>query len=199
MVRPVEDAGSADHSPTESYTASSVEPGAMTGGDADWDVTHRDALILAELSRDPQRSARELTDVLEAEYDISVSHVTVSQSIRKMREAGVFREAIIPNEEYFSFALFEFKFNPENFAEGWRAAMEDVRDDESTLLYCLADGEYQWKSIMMFEDLEEETRWVHEFYKEHGAVVENVRISALTNVLKFGTEPGLFQRLATEE
>ena len=164
-----------------------------------WDVKRRDALILAELSRDPQRSARDLTEVLEEEYDISVSHVTVSQSIRKMREAGVFREAIIPNEEYFSFALFEFKFNPEHFSEGWRTAMEDIRDAENTLLYCLADGEYQWKSIMMFEDMAEETRWVHEFYKDHGAVVENVRISALTNVLKFGTEPGLFERLTNDE
>lgn len=162
-------------------------------------MKRRDALILAELSRDPQRSARDLTDVLEDEYDIEVSHVTVSQSIRKMRDAGVFREAIIPNEEYFAFSLFEFKFNPQNFAEEWRPAMEDIREDEATLLYCLADGEYQWKAIMMFEDMEEETKWVHEFYKEHGGVVENVRISALTNVLKFGTEPGLFEKLSDGE
>ena len=171
----------------------------MSPGDVDWELKRRDALILAELSRDPQRSARDLTEVLEAEYDIDVSHVTVSQSIRKMREAGVFREAIIPNEEYFSFALFEFKFNPENFADEWRAAMEEIRDAENTLLYCLADGEYQWKSIMMFENMEEETKWVHEFYKEHGPVVENVRISTLTNVLKFGTQPGLFQRLPVDD
>ena len=171
----------------------------MSPGNVDWEVTRRDAHILAELSRDPQRSARELTEVLEEKYGIDVSHVTVSQSIRKMREAGVFREAIIPNEEYFSFALFEFKFNPEHFAERWRETMEDIRDSENTLLYCLADGEYQWKTIMMFEDMEEETRWVHEFYKEHGPVVENVRISTLTNVLKFGTQPGLFQRLTDDE
>jgi len=169
----------------------------MTAEDTSWDLKLRDALVLAELSRDPQRSARELATVLEEEHDISVSHVTVSQSIRQMREAGVFREAIIPNEKYFSFALFEFKFNPEHFAERWRTAMEEIRDSENTLLYCLADGEYQWKSIMVFEDMEEETKWVHEFYKEHGAVVDNVRISTLTNVLKFGTEPGLFQRLPT--
>jgi len=171
----------------------------MTARETSWDLKRRDAVILAELSRDPQRSARDLTEVLEEEHGISVSHVTVSQSIRKMREAGVFREAIIPNEEYFKFALFEFKFNPEHFAEQWRTAMEDIRDAENTLLYCLADGEYQWKSIMMFQSMEEETRWVHDFYKEHGPVVENVRISALTNVLKFGTEPGLFQRLPVDD
>jgi len=171
----------------------------MAGGETGRDVSRRDAIILAELSRDPQRSARDLTEVLEEEYDIGVSHVTVSQSIRKMREAGVFREAIIPNEEYFSFALFEFKFNPEHFAERWRDTMEDIRDSENTLLYCLSDGEYQWKAIMMFEDVAEETTWVHEFYKEHGPAVENVRISSLTNVLKFGTEPALFHRLSSEE
>lgn len=183
---------------TERYTVGFTERGSMPAGETDWSLKRRDALILAELSRDPQRSARDLTEVLEAKHDISVSHVTVSQSIRKMREAGVFREAIIPNEGYFSFSLFEFKFNPANFADGWEDAMAHIRDDENTLLYFLSDGEYQWKTIMMFENLEEETKWIHEFYKAHGSVVDNVRISVMTNVLKFGTDPGLFENLPTE-
>jgi DNA-binding Lrp family transcriptional regulator len=86
----------------------------------DWDFKERDVLILRELSDDPQLSSRELADLLEEKHDISVSHVTVSESIRKMRQEGVFREAIVPNEEFFNFALFEFKFNPEHFEEGWR-------------------------------------------------------------------------------
>jgi len=80
----------------------------------------RDIYILRELAKDPSVSSRDLSEILAADYDIDVSYVTVNESIRNMREAGVFREAIVPNEEYFVFELFEFKFNPEYFAEEWR-------------------------------------------------------------------------------
>lgn len=167
----------------------------MTEDEPDWEFKERDIAILQELAHDPQISSRNLTEVLAEKYDIEVSHVTVSESIRKMRDAGVFREAVIPNEAYFIFALFEFKFNPEHFAEGWREAMEYIQNDENTLFYFLSDGEYQWKSVMMFQTREAESRWIHEFYKEHGTVVDNIRNSVVTNVLKFGTSSELFDHL----
>ncbi|MFB6271039.1 MAG: winged helix-turn-helix domain-containing protein, partial [Halobacterium sp.] len=129
---------------------------------------------------------------------IDVSHVTVSESIRKMREEGVFREAIVPNEEYFIFGLFEFKFNPEYFADEWRDAMEYIRDSENTLFYFLSDGEYQWKSVMMFRTRKQESKWIHDFYKEHGEVVSNLRNSVIHNVLKFRTNAGLLGSLNEE-
>jgi hypothetical protein len=48
---------------------------------------------------------------------------------------------------------------------------------------------------MMFPTREAQSRWIHEFYKEHGSVVSNLRNSAVTNVLKFGTDPELLQSL----
>lgn len=51
-----------------------------------------------------------------------MSHVTVSATIRKTREQGVFRDAIIPNEEYYLFGLFEFNLDAEHFADEWREA-----------------------------------------------------------------------------
>ncbi|WP_290811373.1 Lrp/AsnC family transcriptional regulator [Halovivax sp.] len=164
-----------------------------------WEFKERDVAILTELADDPQLSSRELTEVLAEDYDIDVSHVTVSQSIRRMRDEGVFREAIVPNEEYYYFALFEFKFNPEHFEEGWRPAMEHIRDDENTLFFFLSDGEYQWKSIMMFRDREDVSKWIHGFYKEHGAVVDNLRNSVVHNVLKFRTDPRIFAELHDDE
>ena len=161
----------------------------------EWEFKERDVLVLRELSRDPQLSSRDLARILEEKYDIDVSHVTVSESIRGMREEGVFREAIIPNEEYFSFALFEFKFNPENFEEGWRPAMEFIRDSPNTLFYFLSDGEYQWKAVMMFATRQAQSRWIHEFYKHHGEVVDNLRNSIVHNVLKFRTDPEILQSL----
>jgi len=165
----------------------------------DWEFKERDVLVLKELSRDPQLSSRELADILEEEYGIDVSHVTVSESIRGMREEGVFREAIIPNEEYFQFALFEFKFNPEHFESGWRGAMEFIRESPNTLFYFLSDGEYQWKSVMMFTTRDAQSRWIHEFYKDHGEVVENLRNTVVTNVLKFRTDPEILESLHGSE
>ena len=165
----------------------------------EWEFKERDIIILKELAKNPQVSSRDLTDILEADYDIDVSHVTVSESIRKMRDEGVFREAIIPNETYFIFALFEFKFNPEHFAEGWREAMEYIRDHENTLFYFLSDGEYQWKSVMMFQSRKAESRWIHEFYKDHGNVVQNIRNSVIHNVLKFRTDPEMFTELERDD
>ncbi|WP_135820820.1 winged helix-turn-helix domain-containing protein [Halostella litorea] len=165
----------------------------------DWEFKERDVIILKELARDPQLSARELTDVLKTEHDIDVSHVTVSKSIRNMREEGVFQEAILPHESYFTFALLEFKFNPEYFAEHWRETMEYIRDSQYTIFYFLADGEYQWKTVMMFPDQETESRWIHEFYKNHGKVINNIRSSTMSNVLKFGTSPGLFDHMGTPD
>jgi DNA-binding Lrp family transcriptional regulator len=161
----------------------------------DWKFKERDVLVLRELSRDPQLSSRDLARLLDEKYDIDVSHVTVSESIRGMREEGVFREAIIPNEEYFYFALFEFKFNPENFEAGWRPAMTFIRDSPNTLFYFLSDGEYQWKSVMMFTSRDAQSKWIHEFYKDHGAVVDNLRNSVVTNVLKFRTDPEILASL----
>ena len=173
----------------------------MTDSDApNWDFKERDILILRELSRDPQLSSRDLARILEEDHDIDVSHVTVSESIRGMREQGVFREAIIPNEEYFIFGLFEFKIDPSQFEEGWRGAMEDIRDDEHTIFFFLSDGEYQWKSVMMFPDRPSESKWIHDFYKKHGGVIHNIRNSVVHNVLKFRTDPEILEELsATNE
>ncbi|MFC7098083.1 Lrp/AsnC family transcriptional regulator [Halobaculum marinum] len=170
------------------------------GGDdpPDWDFSERDVAILEEVAANPGISSRELARVLEAEYDIDVSHVTVSETLRKMRERGVFRDAIVPNEDYYVFGLFEFKFDPSHFAEEWRSAMEYIRDDPHTLLYFLSDGEYQWKSVMMFPTREAQSRWIHEFYKEHGAVVSNLRNHVVHNVLKFQTDPEIFRSLREE-
>jgi len=161
----------------------------------DWEFKERDVLVLRELSRDPQLSSRDLARILDEKYGIDVSHVTVSESIRGMREEGVFREAIIPNEEYFFFALFEFKFNPENFDEGWRPAMEFIRDSPNTLFYFLSDGEYQWKAVMMFSTRQAQSQWIHDFYKHHGEVVDNLRNSIVHNVLKFRTDPEILEEL----
>jgi DNA-binding Lrp family transcriptional regulator len=164
----------------------------------EWEFKQRDICILKELSREPQLSSRKLADRLSKKYGIEISHVTVSESVKEMRERGVFRDAILINEAFFTFSLLEFKFDPTHYAEQWREAMEFIRDDEHTLFYSLSTGSYQWKTIMLFPDREAESRWVHEFYKRHGDVVDNVRIDELHNVIKFRTDPELFDELPVQ-
>ena len=161
----------------------------------DYDFKERDWIILSELAHDPTLSAQELRDILDEEYGIDLSRVTVSESIRQMRESEVYREAIIPNEKYLFFALFEYRFFPPHFKDNWRDALEYIRDSEHTLLYFLADGQYQWKSVMVFRDMEQHSRWIHDFYKQHGELVLDLRNSIISNVLKFNADPEMFQRV----
>jgi DNA-binding Lrp family transcriptional regulator len=163
-----------------------------------WEFRERDICMLKELSRDPDLSYRELADRLEEVHDIQVSHVTVSESVSGMREAGVFREAILVNEDYFRFSLFEFQFDTDSYAENWRETMETVRDDEHTMFFALSTGEYNWRSIMVFPDLEAESRWIHEFFKDHGEIIDELRNYALHNVLKFRTDPGVLDHLSED-
>lgn len=169
-----------------------------TGNYADWQFQDRDIKILRELSDNPQISSRKLSTKLDEKYGIDVSHVTISKSIRQMRASGVFREAIMPNEKFFNFALFEFKFDPRNFGDEWEAAMEYIMDDPHTLMYFISNGEYQWKTIMMFQSREAESQWIHDFYKRHGTVISNVRNSVVHNLLKFRTDPAIFELMKQE-
>ena len=51
---------------------------------------------------------------------------------------------------------------------------------------------------MMFSSRTAESRWIHDFYKEHGDVIQNIRNSVVHNVLKFKTDPALFTELDGE-
>jgi DNA-binding Lrp family transcriptional regulator len=163
-----------------------------------WNLKTRDRYILSELSGDPTLSAKELRDILDEKYDIDISRVTVSESIRQMRNEGVSRNAIIPNEEYLFFTLFEYKFFPPNFADRWRDVLEFIRSSKHTLLFFLADGEYQWKSVMIFQDIDQHSQWIHNFYKEHGDLIIDLRNTVVTNVLKFGADPEVFETIVRD-
>ena len=165
----------------------------------DWVFQERDIKILQELSGNPTISSRQLAEALDEKYGIEVSHVTISETIRKMRKRGVFCDAIWPNEMYYNFSLFEFKFNPDHNEENRRNAIEDIKADEHTLMFFTTIGEYRWKTIMMFRTRQDGSRWIHEFYKEHGDVVDNVRNSVVHNLLKFRIDPDWFELLDSEE
>jgi len=72
---------------------------------------------------------------------------------------------LVPNEEHLFFSLFEFQFNPEGSTNTGKKTLEHIRSSRHTFMYFLSDGDYQWKTIiMMFEDREQESKWIHEFF-----------------------------------
>jgi hypothetical protein len=48
---------------------------------------------------------------------------------------------------------------------------------------------------MMFPTRQSQSQWIHEFYKQHGQAVDNLRNSIVHNVLKFRTDPEILQSL----
>ena len=66
--------------------------------------------ILREKISDPNITTRKLSQVLKDKYNISMSHARIAEIIKEMKESEVFRETVIPNENYFIFSFMEFSF-----------------------------------------------------------------------------------------
>jgi hypothetical protein len=48
----------------------------------------------------------------------------------------------------------------------------------------------------MFPDAESHSRWIHEFYKDHGDVIHDLRNRVVHDILTFGTGPAIFTTLS---
>ncbi len=154
--------------------------------------------LLKEKVAKPSASTRELSKILKTKYGISLSHTRISEILREMKERGVFRESIIPNENMFTFFLLEISFNNEHFRDEWRSALDYIVNDPHTLLFFITDGVYRWKTIMVFRTFEEMSRWAHNLLKEHGKLVGELNISVLYRVLKFHLDDRVFDGFIEE-
>ena len=148
--------------------------------------------LLKEKVAKPNASTRELSKILKTKYGISLSHTRISEILREMKEKGVFRESVIPNENMFTFFLLEISFNNEHFRDEWRKALDYILNDPHTLLFFITDGVYRWKMIMLFRTFEEMSRWAHNLLKEHGKLIGELNINVLYRVLKFKLDDRVF-------
>lgn len=172
--------------------------GDHTMNDDSLDVSPRDVAILKARVDNPTSSTRELSEILEEEYGISLSHNRINEILRLMSEEDVFRKTILPNRKMFRHYLFRLSFNFSNFAENWRECYEVLQDDPHVLMFFTADSDYQWHMITQFRTDDQMERWVHEFFIEYGDLISQFHNTMLHSVHKFKTESAIFDNILAE-
>lgn len=162
------------------------------------DISPRDVVILKVRVAHPTASTRELSDILEAEYGISLSHNRINEILRELAGDGVFRETILPDQELFSHYLFRIAFHYPNFEEHWEECYWELVDDPHVLMFFNADSHYHWQLIAQFRRNDQMERWIHEFFKRHGELISQFHNTMLHNVHKFKTDAAVFDDLLRE-
>ncbi|MFB6078874.1 MAG: helix-turn-helix domain-containing protein [Halarchaeum sp.] len=164
----------------------------------DFDISPRDVVILKVRVEHPTVSTRELSSILDEEYDISLSHNRINEILRELSDAGAFRETILPAKEMFRHYLFRIAFHYPNFEDEWEECYWDLVDDPHVLLFFNADSDYHWQLITQFRSDEQMGRWIHEFFKTHGDLVSRFHNTQLHKVHKFQTDAAVFDDVLVE-
>jgi DNA-binding Lrp family transcriptional regulator len=151
--------------------------------------------ILREKIEDPNITTRKLSEILKDKYGITLSHARIAEIIKEMKETEVFRETVIPNENYFIFSFLELSFNNQNFAEHWRETYEYLINSPNVMLFFITDGTHRWKFIMVFRSFQEVSKWVHNFLKRHGEVIQDLNLLIIYRILKFKFDEKLLEDL----
>ena len=162
------------------------------------DISPRDLVILKERVANPTASTRELSDLLETEYGISLSHNRINEILRDLSERGVFRETILPDEELFHHYLFRIAFHYPNFENHWEECYWSLIDDPHILMFFNADSHYHWQVVAQFRTNEQMERWIHQFFKDHGQLISQFHNTMLHNVHKFRTDAKIFDDVLRE-
>lgn len=162
------------------------------------DVSPRDIVILKVRVANPTASTRELSEILDSQYGISLSHNRINEILREMADGGLFRETMIPDQSIFNHYLFRMSFYYPSFEEYWEACYWDIVDDPHVLMFFNADSEYHWQFITQFRSNDQMERWIHEFFKEHGRLISKFHNTMLHNVHKFQTDAEIFNDILME-
>lgn len=170
----------------------------MSNNNSPYEISPRDIVILKVRVAHPTASIRELSEILEADYGISLSHNRINEILRDMADEDIFRETIIPEENIFRHYLFRIAFFYPNFADQWEECYRDLVEDPHTLMFFNADSHYHWQLIAQFRSDEQQQRWVHEFFKTHGGLVAQFHTTMLHNVHKFKTDAEIFDDILEE-
>ncbi|EMA37290.1 hypothetical protein C447_13002 [Halococcus hamelinensis 100A6] len=161
-------------------------------------MSPRDITILKARVDNPTASTRELSDVLEENYGISLSHNRVNEILRTLSEEGIFRKTILPNKDIFRHYLFRLSFDFSEFAENWQECYEVLLNDPHILMFFTADSGYQWHMLAQFRTDDRMERWVHDFFVEYGVLISHFHNTMLHSVHKFKTEAAIFDNVLAE-
>jgi len=170
----------------------------MSGSDQKSAVSPRNIVILKVRVANPGASTRELSEILEREYGIELSHNRVNEILREMADDGLYRETVIPDQSIFNHFLFRLSFYYPNFADYWEECYWALRDDPHVLMFFNADSEYHWQFITQFRSIDRMQRWIHEFFKEYGEFISGFHNTVLHQVHKFQTDAAVFDEMLAE-
>ncbi|MDY6765563.1 MAG: helix-turn-helix domain-containing protein [Halobacteria archaeon] len=162
------------------------------------EIPPRDIVILKVRVANPTASTRELSDILEDKYGISLSHNRINEILREMASEGVYQETVFPHRQLFQHYLFRIAFHYPNFEDHWEDCYWSLVDDPHVLMFFNADSNYHWQVIAQFRTAEKMQRWVHNFFKEHGELIENFHNTTLPKVHKFQTDAEIFDSILME-
>lgn len=167
----------------------------------DVDLSPRDLVLLKVRVDNPTAPVREIRDILEEEYDVSLSHNRVNELLREMADEDVFREAMLPNEQIFDYYIYRIAFHYPNFEQQWEECYWDLLEDPHVVMFFNADDYYHWQLVTQFNTDKEAERWVHHFFKKHGSLIAQFDNTKLPTVHKFHADASVFDELLwqTEE
>lgn len=154
----------------------------------DADLSPRDIVLLKVRIEHPAAPVREIRDVLEERYGISLSHNRVNELLRELETEEVFRTEAVPNRELFQYHLFRIAFHYPNFEEKWEDCYWELMEDPHVVLFANADDYYYWTLVTQFNDDSEAERWIHHFFKKHGELIAQFDNTKLPTVHKFFTD-----------
>ena len=164
----------------------------------DFDISPRDVAILKTRIKHPEASLNELQDVLEAEFDISLSHNRINELLNEMKDNDVFSMRAVPNKNIFEYYLFQVAFHYSNFEENWERCFRQLCDDPHVVMFCSADDYHEWQFVAQFASPEHSEEWRHEFVKEYGNFIAQIDKTAFPTVHKFEADHEIFDDLLRE-
>jgi len=170
----------------------------MTTANHDSNISPRDVVILKVRVEYPTASTRELSQILAEEYGITLSHNRVNEILRELADQGSFRETIVPDQQLFRHYLFRIAFHYPNFADHWEDCYWELVEDPHVLMFFNADSHYHWQLITQFRTNDQMERWIHQFFKDYGVLIQQFHNTMLHKVHKFRTDAAIFDDLLLE-
>ncbi|MDQ2052915.1 helix-turn-helix domain-containing protein [Natronolimnohabitans sp. A-GB9] len=167
-------------------------------GDESDDIKPRDIALLQARVANPTASSRELSDLLDEEYDIHLSHNHVNTLLREMQSDDLFRKTVIPRRTLFQHYIFRIGFHYPNFKENWEDCHEMLVEDPHVLMFFNADSKYRWQLITQFRTNEQMDNWVTAFFEEHGELIDEFETTSIHHLHKFKTDAAIFDDMLSE-
>jgi hypothetical protein len=162
------------------------------------DFSPRDITILKARIKYPTASVRELQEVLEEEYDISLSHNRVNDILREIKSDGLYRFLAAPNAALFEQYLFRVSFHYPEFEERWDDCHNDLLRDPHVVLFFTANAYHQWQFVTQFRTKEASEEWQVDFFNKHGDVIADLEKTTLGEIHKFEMDSRIFDDVLCE-